>query len=187
MPASRVLCRLAIVVWEWYTKGMTSHRDCTHPATKAARARCRANKAKATAELAAFEAENKIYHDTYIRPYEEQEAARKGWEAECEKFCEAHIDSANQNADDTAHEEGFEPYSKRWYEIAISTLHHARDCADQNTDPKDPEKGQALQVIDRDDWYWVSNLKWANGWATKVEIIDREGNKEWIALDQIDS
>lgn len=39
----------------WHNKGMTttSHRDCTHPATKAARAKCRKMRAQEANELKA--------------------------------------------------------------------------------------------------------------------------------------
>lgn len=46
MPASRASVCLDCVVWKRYTKGMISHRDCAHPKTKAARARCRGAKNK---------------------------------------------------------------------------------------------------------------------------------------------
>lgn len=173
---------------------MTSHRDCTHPRTKAARAKCRKRKAQNAADLVAFEVENQIYHDTYIRPYQEQEAARQSFEAECEKFCEAHISSAHQNADDTSVEEGFAPNSKRWYETAISTLHHARDTADRLFDLKDPEKGQyvsyKLDDGDREDDFWIADIKYlwddrGNLRYPDLTLINREGTKFIISAAQL--
>ena len=170
------------MVWEWYTKGMTSHRDCTHPKTKAARARCRKTKAEVAELLRQAEVEDKVYHDTYIRPYEEQEAARRLWEAESAKFAEVHIWSAENNADDTAHEEKFQPYSKRWYEVALSTLHSVRDDADRCWNIDDPEKGQSIYLDD--DYRWVDGVIYPNS-GTEVTLIDREGNHKTWMLDDL--
>lgn len=134
---------------------------------------------------AAHEAEDKAYHEAYIRPYQEQEAARKVWEEESMKFCNAHINFAEQNADDTSVEEGFETHSKRWYECAVSTLHHARDNSDPIWDARDPQGGQSIRW--GDDHRWVAALRWGDGWATHVTLIDREGNLEEVPIEALDS
>jgi hypothetical protein len=162
---------------------MTSHRDCIHPKTKAARARCRKNQAARAADLAKFEADNQAYHDTYIRPYQEQETARKEWETESSKFCEAHVASANQNADDTSVEEGFAEYSKRWYEVAISTLHSARDDAERCLDLDEIDNGQVLDFIDQ-DYYWVDRVIYPSS-GVEVTLVDREGNRKTWMLDDL--
>lgn len=160
---------------------MTStHANCTHPKTKAARAKCRKNKVEVAALWAEHDAEAEAYHEAYVRPYQEQEAARLEWEAECLKFAEAHIDSAHENADDTAAEEGFEPYSKRWYKIAISTLHHARDTADRVLDFRDPQKGQLLEVDG--EYRWIHHITYLRGWAFEVTLIDDMGTRSTHAL-----
>lgn len=159
----------------------TSHRDCTHPATKAARTKCRKLKAQDTAALEKFLVDNQIYHDTYVVPYRETEALRKEWDAEVEKFAEAHRWSAEQNADDTMSEEGFEYLSKRWYQVALSTLHFARDTATPCWDPKDPEKGQLVELKNCPGNYWVDQIRYANGWADAVTVIDNEGNRKEVS------
>ncbi|MFE1425374.1 hypothetical protein ACFW6C_07380 [Streptomyces fungicidicus] len=57
--------------------------------------------------------------------------AQKAWEdsLEADEVDEAAVDSAKQNAFDTVREEGLEPYSTRWYEVAYSTYHY---WVDQN-------------------------------------------------------
>src|SRR3546814_10398362 len=79
-----------------------------------------------------------------MAPIRAREAAEKIWNEEFPKFCSAHQGSAHQNADDTASEEGFEMYSERWYQCAVSTLNAVRDNADHVMNPMDPEPGQAL-------------------------------------------
>jgi hypothetical protein len=170
-----------MVVWEWYTKGMTSHRDCTHPATKAARARCRKAKVEFAEMMRQQAIEERIYYETYVLPHELQEKARKEWEAESEKFCQMHMASAEQNADDTAREESFEPYSKRWYEVAISTLHHARDTAEraQNLDWLD--NGQMIDIDGK--YWWVDRVQYPNEGYYAI-LIDAEGNRaRWNFAD----
>lgn len=158
---------------------MTSHAHCLHPKTKAARAKCRRNKTEIATLVAKQEVEDQIYHDAYIAPREAQEAARKLWEAECERFCEAHIISAEQNADDTAHEEGFEPQSKRWYECAVSTLYSARDDAEQCLDIELIDKGQALDLGDH--YRWVDRIYYSKR-GPFATLIDREGNRKKYLL-----
>lgn len=174
MPASWAQLYLDYVVWDWYTKGMTSHRDCTHPATKAARGRCR----KLQTDIAKMHREQaieeRIYYETYIVPFELQEKARKEWEAEHDKFCEAHISSAEQNADDTAHEEGFEPYSKRWYEIAIFTLQSARDNAESALKLEWLDKGQHLEIGGKN--WWVDRVQYPKQGYYAI-LIDEDGNR----------
>lgn len=162
---------------------MTSHRDCAHPKTKAARARCRKGKAEVAEILRQADIEDKIYHDTYVRPFEQQDALRVRWEDECGKFCEAHISSAEQNADDTSVEEKFEPHSKRWYEVAISTLHSARDDADKVFDLRDPEEGQYLEIADLP--FWVDRVRYGDNGASKVMLINREGNRAWALVEDL--
>lgn len=181
MPASRAQCSLALVVWKRYTEGMTSHRDCTHPATKSARARCRKAKADIAEMYRQQAIEERIYYDTYILPRELQEKARIEWETESEKFCEAHIASANQNADDTAHEEKFDHYSKRWYEVAISTLHSARDNADRATSLDWLDNGQMVEIEGK--YWWIDRI----GYPTEGHyaiLMDEEGNRmHWFLTD----
>lgn len=163
---------------------MTSHADCTHPKTKAARAKCRRLKAEVATLLKNHEVENQINHDTYIAPFEAQEEARKNWENEQIKFCEAHIASAEENADDTSVEEGFEPHSKRWYDIAISTLHHARDNADEVFDLSDPEKGQYIPIYDRP--FWIDQMRYGDqGRASKLMLVNREGSRSWVMVEDL--
>lgn len=153
---------------------MTSHADCIHPRTKAARAKCRKNKVEIDTLRVEHEAENKIYHDTYIVPREKQEAAEAAWNKAFPKFAEAHQNSAHQNADDTSVEEGFEPGSTRWYEIALSTLDNARDCADW-INWEDPESGQAVDF--GDEYRWVDRVIYGKGQKTKLILVNREGNR----------
>lgn len=181
MPASRALLYLDCVAGDWYTRGMTSHRDCTHPATKAARARCRKLKAD-IAEMHRQQAiEERIYYETYILPRELQEKARIEWETECEKFCEAHIASANQNADDTAHEEKFEEYSRRWYEVALSTLHSARDNAERAQSLDWLDNGQMVEIDGK--YHWVDRVQYPNDGYYAI-LMDEEGNRtKWMFSD----
>lgn len=161
---------------------MTSHRDCTHPPTKAARARCRKLKADLDALQAEHDENNRIYHETYIVPFEQKEAARLEWEAMKDRFAYQFVNSADQNAFDTAHEEGFEPYSQRWYECAISTLESARDDAPRNIDLNDPDEGQSIDWLGR-ELHWIDRvISPASGW--EITIIDREGNRKvWMIND----
>lgn len=166
---------------------MTSHRDCLHPSTKAARAKCRKDKAEIAKLRADMEAENQIYHDTYIAPYLAQEEARKKWEKECLLFASAHINSAEQNADDTAREEGFELYSLRWCEVALSSLHSARDLADRCWNAEDPEEGQSVEIEGATDWQWVDRIeeRYDNGWTKTIRVVDREGNRTVVPVTSI--
>lgn len=160
---------------------MTSHRDCTHPATKAARARCR----KLQADIAKMHREQaieeRIYYETYILPFELQEKARKEWEEEFPKFAEAHQASAHQNADDTAAEEGFEPYSKRWYECAISTLHSARDNAERALSLDWLDNGQLVEIEGK--YFWVDRVQYPNDGYYAILVDDKGNRTKWMFTD----
>lgn len=159
----------------------SSHAACTHPRTKAARAKCRKNQAEIAAIRAAAEAEDRAYHEAYIVPRLKQEAAEAAWNEAFPKFAEGHQGSAHQNADDTAREENFELYSTRWYEVALSTLHRARDCADR-INWEDPESGQVLDL--GNEYRWVDRVIWGKGWITGLILVDREGNRtEYPLID----
>lgn len=163
---------------------MTSpHADCTHPKTKSARARCRKLQAEIARIRAEHEAENQRYHEVYIRPFEEQEAKRKEWETESEKFSKAHQASASQNADDTSLEENFSTGSYRWYETAISTLHCARDNAPQNLDLDLLEEGESLDFV-AEGYVWVDYLGYPNDGHYAI-LVDREGNRTKWMLDDL--
>lgn len=166
-----------------YMKAGTAHAACDHPMTKSGRAKCRAKKAKAAAILAA---DNAAW-EAEMAPIRAREAAEKIWNEEFPKFCSAHQGSAHQNADDTASEEGFEMYSERWYQVAVSTLHHARDTADAVMNPMDPEPGQSLMIAGGTDYLWVEHVKWGEGVAAEVTVIDREGNHSVIKPGQIET
>lgn len=151
------------------TTNKSAHANCFHPSTKSARAKCRAEKAKVTAILAVAD------------------PAEKTWNEEFPKFCSTHQGSAHQNADDTASEEGFEMYSERWYQVALSTLDHARDMADPVMNPLDPEPGQSLMIAGGTDYLWVERVLWGEGVATEITVIDREGNHSVIKPGQIET
>jgi len=164
------------------TTNKSNHRLCSHPNTKSARAKCRREKAKAAAELESFLAPTP--EDLEFRAMVE---AREAWETACERFAEAHIDSAYQNADDTSVEEGFEPMTKRWYECAMMTLESARDNAERCLDASDPEKGQAVWITDATDWQWVDSIaRYENGWAKEITVVDREGNRSTVPVTSIE-
>lgn len=165
------------------TTNKSTHARCFHQNTKAARAKCRRDAAKVAAVFAAADAE----WEAEMAPIRAREAAEKIWNEEFPKFCSAHQGSAHQNADDTAHEEGFEVYSERWYECAVSTLHHARDTAEHVMNPMDPEPGQSLMIAGGTDYLWVESVKWGEGVADEVTVIDREGNHSVIKPGQIET
>src|SRR3546814_17053209 len=115
-----------------------------------------------------------------MAPIRSREAAEKILNEESPKFCAAHQGSAHQNADDTASEEGFEIYSERWYQCAVSTLNAARDNADHVMNPMDPEPGQALMIAGGTDYLWVESVLWGEGVAAEITVIDRDGNHSVI-------
>lgn len=155
---------------------MTSHRECTHPATKAARTLCRKFRATYTEPAEGVEARPLPAYVT-----DETEAARLIWESERCKFAEGHILSAETNADDTSVEDKFEPQSKRWYEVAVSTLHCARDDADR-FDYADPITGHALRLRSYDDWLWVDKVIWANGEPFILVLVNRDGVRRKVTM-----
>jgi hypothetical protein len=114
--------------------------------------------------------------------YAEMDAARAVWETESPKFADAHVSSADQNADDTAREEGFEYQSTRWYEVAVSTLHSVRDDAEHCMNPKDPQTGQALMIKGGTDYVWVDGVLYGNAdhSASEIRVVDRDGNRSTI-------
>src|SRR3546814_8647187 len=139
------------------TTNKSTHRNCRHDNTKSARAKCRRDAAKVAAIFAADDAS----WEAEMAPIRAREAAEKIWNEEFPKFCSAHQGSAHQNADDTASEEGFEMYSERWYQRAVSTLNAARDNADHVMNPMDPEPGQALMIAGGTDYLWVESVLWS--------------------------
>lgn len=153
---------------------MTSHADCIHPRTKAARAKCRKDKAEIAKLWAEHELKNKAHHEAYIAPRERQEEAEAAWNEAFPKFAKAHQSSAHQNADDTSVEEGFEPGSTRWYQVALSTLESARADAEP-IDWEDPQSGQAVDFVDH--YRWVDRVIWAKLGGSKLILVDREGNR----------
>lgn len=159
-------------------KNTSAHANCLHPKTKAARAACRKSRNEWAALNAEWEAEREA-----DRLAAEPERI---WNEEFPKFCEAHQGSAHQNADDTAHEEGFEPMSPRWYECATSTLHSARDNAEHVMNAYDPEPGQSLMLRDGTDYLWVESVLWGEGVAAEIRVIDRDGNHSTIKPEDID-
>jgi hypothetical protein len=161
------------------TTNKSNHANCLHPKTKAARAACRKSRAAWDALNAEWAAEREA-----DRLAAEPERI---WNEEFPKFCEAHQGSAHQNADDTAHEEGFEPYSPRWYECATSTLHHARDCAEHVMNPYDPEPGQSLMIAGGTDYLWVESVTWGQGVASEIRVVDREGIRSVIKPQDIET
>lgn len=156
------------------------HSLCNHPATKSARAKCRRDVA---ATLAAIVTPEETAEE---RAWEAKKAAEALWDAEWPKFCQRHVGSADQNASDTGLEEGFEDYSQRWYEVAVSTLHLARDTAEQVVNAYDPEPGQALMIKGGTDYLWVEHVIWGHGVADTIVVVDREGNRSEIKPADID-
>ena len=86
---------------------MTAHQHCSHPATKLARAACRRR----------------------------QHSTRLFWEELADKMdfnqldideCRA-FESAHQNADDTAADQGFEPHTDQWYSIFVATYNETHE------------------------------------------------------------
>lgn len=108
----------------------TAHRDCIHPKTKAARAKCRANRKKVSEEMAEWQERMEEYDRIHLAPIREKDAARAKWEAAQEGVDQRLIDAAEGNADDTSVEQGFEVYSTRWYEFAVMTLEDVKANAD---------------------------------------------------------
>lgn len=159
------------------TTNKSSHEKCLHPATKSARAKCRRERAAWETLMAPTAADLEF---AAIRALADE------WESRCEIFASAHVDSAHQNADDTSAEEGFEYLSRRWYESALGTLESARDNAERVYRQDDPERGQALRLSDEDDWFWVDEIRYENGWAAELTIVDRAGNRRQIKPADID-
>jgi hypothetical protein len=160
------------------TTNQSAHSNCLHPKTKAARAAGRTARAAWAAPTAAWHAARPPDHIA--------REPERIWNEEFPKFCEAHQGSAHQNADDTAHEEGFEVYSPRWYECATSTIHHARDCAERVMNAYDPEPGQSLMLVGGTDYLWVESVTWGEGVASEIRVVDREGNRSVIKPQNID-
>jgi len=155
------------------TTKRTAHQHCNHPNTKAARAKCRNERKKAAAEFEALMAPT-----AEELAFAEMVKVRTEWETRRELFAEAHVWSAEGNADDTSVEEGFEPHTKRWYEVALATLESVRDDAERCLDASDPEKGQAVWLAGADDWQWVDQIsRYENGWPREITVVDREGNR----------
>lgn len=97
---------------------MTTHRNCTHPATSSARAKCRKQRAAEDALLAPT---------PDMIADRERLAAQEAWYAFCETLPEAVALSASANADDTSLEEGFEVDSLAWFECATMTAQRILD------------------------------------------------------------
>lgn len=163
------------------TTRKTIHANCFHDNTKSARAACRRDRAK-------FAADEASYENEFLRPLREMEAARDAFDKACEIFADAHVSSAHQNADDTSREESFGLYTTRWYQVALSTLEHARDNAEKVFRADDAEKGQALQVKGGSDWVWIDAIEYAgkNGWPTAYTVVDRDGKRSKITPEDID-
>lgn len=149
------------------TNKNTSHANCHHENTKSARAKCRKQRAAWAIEDAKWEAEQ--------AEWKLDQAAEEAWNKAFPRYAEAHQASAHQNADDTATEEGFEPYSRRWYECALSTLDNARDNAVRCDDLRDPEPGSS--IYRNRQYYWVDTLVWGEGWPVEVVLVDDLGNR----------
>lgn len=166
----------------WHNKGMTStprtnHRNCTHPATKAARAACR----KA---MKAFYCDTPEEAAEYLAD-KALDAARADWEAFAARFAGAHTLSGEINADDTAREEGFEAHTLRWYEVAMMSTQAARDYALANMNHLEPEEGQRIGLRGSDALYWVDQVIWGKGWATEVVLIDEGGNRRRVKVEDL--
>lgn len=160
------------------TTNKSNHANCYHPKTKAARATCRKQRAAWAKEDAAWETEK-----AELQKDREAEAL---WNETFPMFAAAHQASAHQNADDTASEEGFDLYSRRWYESALSTIEHARDCAERLYDRTDPQEGQSFMVKGGTDYLWVDGLNYENGWAKSIVAVDRQGIRSTVELADID-
>src|SRR3546814_9787192 len=65
------------------TTNNSTHRNCFHPNTKSARAKCRRDAAKTAAVFAAADAE----WEAEMAPIRAREAAEKIWNEEFPKFC----------------------------------------------------------------------------------------------------
>jgi hypothetical protein len=169
-------CYLAPVGGEWYTNAMTSHSNCTHPATKAARAKCRKSKAAGT----------KV-PDIQQQPHtDDKEAAKELWEAACKKFAKAHIDSAIQNADDTTYGEKLPPNSKRWYEVALLTLHSTRNHAELCEDYRKAEEGQRIELVNSTKNWWIDEItRHRKGRVKNMVLIDDEGYRQLVETHEL--
>jgi len=164
------------------TNKNNSHRYCSHPATKSARAACRRKRAKDAAEFEALMAPtaDEIEFQAMVE-------TRTEWERRSELFAAAHVSSASQNADDTSVEEGFKVTDRRWYEVALSTLESVRDDAERCLDASDPEPGQAVWIAGSEDWQWVDTIaQYDNGWAREITVVDREGNRTTVPVTAIE-
>jgi hypothetical protein len=159
-----------------------SHSNCPHPNTKSARAACRKARAKAAAEFEALMAPTAEEIE-----FGKMVEVRTAWETRSALFAAAHVSSAEINADDTSVEEGFEPMTRRWYEVALSTLESARDDAVRCQDASDPEAGQAVWLTNATDWQWVDSIaRYENGWAKEIVVVDREGNRTTVPVTAIE-
>ena len=147
------------------TTNKSSHAECTHPNTKSARAKCR----KERKTLAAADVEWQAEMDELRKDREVEEL----WNKTYPIFCGAHQASAHQNADDTASEEGFEVYSRRWYEVALSTIHSARDNSPA-ADLNDPEPGS--HIYRERNYYWVDHVIYPASGA-EITLVDGRGNR----------
>lgn len=148
------------------TTNKNSHEKCFHPKTKAARSKCRKERAAWAAEEAKWAAER--------AEMEKDRAAERDWNEEFPKFAASHQDSAHQNADDTAHEEGFEMYSRRWYQVALSSLHSARDNSmEAHLYDNDPEPGSYIRWDN--DYRWVDGVSYFAEGGAEVHLITRDG------------
>lgn len=154
-----------------------NHTNCTHPATKAARAACRKAMrdlfCDTPAEVAAILADKAL------------DTARADWEAFAARFAGAHALSGEINADDTAREEGFEAHTLRWYEVAMASTQAARDYALANMNHLEPEEGQRIGLRGSDANYWVDQVIWGRGWATEVVLIDEAGTRRRVAVEDL--
>ncbi|MGX9924161.1 hypothetical protein ACWIG4_30405 [Streptomyces sp. NPDC002248] len=152
----------------------SSHANCTHPHTKADRAKCRRDRAYAEKLRAEVEVKNRINHEIYIRPFEEQEALREEWETLSAKYARAFQTQAEQNADDTSVEEKFEVNSRRWYRIAIASLISARDDSTECFDLNDPEEGQYIKAEGKR--WWIDHYRFL-GNELSLTLVDEMGNR----------
>ena len=53
--------------------------------------------------------------------------------------------------------------------------------------PMDPEPGQSLMIAGGTDYLWVESVKWGEGVADEITVIDREGNHSVIKPGQIET
>lgn len=154
-----------------------SHRHCTHPATKAGRAKCRRERGKISAEFNAVMDLGKAAIALQTR-----------WEWLSEHSPATLVDSASDNADLTAQEMGFNVHTMPWHEIAVSSLQMLLDTAELCRDPKDPEEGQRVELKNESGAFWVCKV-WrreaGSAWATDMDVVDVKGNFRNITPDDI--